>query len=185
MRLWRISSFGVVRGSPNFVTGYVFFTHSFRYSLRLIHTLSMHTYVTLEPQAFNLKRGRECQRVSDLIPDQVQVLLTHGPPLGHGDVTSSGLRVGCEDLMYTTKSRLSNLRVHLFGHIHEGYGVTRDFNGVVYANASTCNHRYIPKHPAIVIDIPRPSDEEAKRNLGILHSVRKKRADDAASGLVF
>ena len=123
--------------------------------------------------------------MSDLIPDQVQVLLTHGPPLGHGDVTSSGLRVGCEDLMYTTKSRLSNLRVHLFGHIHEGYGVTRDFNGVVYANASTCNHRYIPKHPAIVIDIPRPSDEEAKRNLGILHSVRKKRADDAVSGLVF
>ena len=70
--------------------------------------------------------------MSDLIPDQVQVLLTHGPPLGHGDVTSSGLRVGCEDLMYTTKSRLSNLKVHLFGHIHEGYGVSRDFNGVVY-----------------------------------------------------
>ena len=65
--------------------------------------------------AFNVKRGKECQRVSDLIPDQVQVLLTHGPPLGHGDVTSSGLRVGCEDLMYTTKSRLSNLKVHLFG----------------------------------------------------------------------
>ena len=54
-----------------------------------------------------------------------------------------------------------------------------------YANASTCNHRYIPNHPAIVIDIPRPSDEEAKKSLGILQSVRKKRADEAASGLVF
>ena len=36
-----------------------------------------------------------------------------------------------------------------------------------------------------MIDIPRPSDEEAKKNLGILQSVRKKRADAAASGLVF
>ena len=92
--------------------------------------------------AFNLKRGKECQAVCDLIPDQVDVLLTHGPPLGHGDVTSSGLRVGCEDLMYTVKSRLSHLKVHLFGHIHEGYGVTRDANGIVYV--SCCRHSAPP-----------------------------------------
>ena len=54
-----------------------------------------------------------------------------------------------------------------------------------YANASTCNHRYIPNHPAIVIDVPRPSEKQAKKNLEILHTIRKKMAAAATSGLTF
>ena len=49
--------------------------------------------------AFNLPRGEQCREKWRLIPADADVLLTHGPPLGHGDLCSSGVRAGCVDLL--------------------------------------------------------------------------------------
>lgn len=59
------------------------------------------------------------------IPDfpAVDVLLTHGPPHGILDRTVSGLDVGCENLLRA--ARRARPRVHVFGHIHEGWGAQR------------------------------------------------------------
>jgi len=44
--------------------------------------------------------------------------------------------------------------LHLFGHIHEGYGVTSE--GVTtYANASTCTLEYRPDQAPLVFDLPK------------------------------
>ena len=51
------------------------------------------------------------------IPDQVDVLITHGPPKGYGDRILLGAHVGCPELM--KRVREINCRYHLFGHIHE------------------------------------------------------------------
>ncbi len=99
--------------------------------------------------AFNLDRGPALARVWAKIPEDTDVLITHGPPLGHGDRTFDGREVGCADL----KERLKIVRprLHLFGHIHEGYGVTKDEH-TTYVNASICDLRYQPVHEPVVFD---------------------------------
>ena len=43
-------------------------------------------------------------------------------------------------------------RLHVFGHIHEGYGVVEK-PGTTYVNASICDSRYAPSNRPIVIDL--------------------------------
>ncbi len=100
--------------------------------------------------AFNLKRGAALQEKWAMIPSDIDVLVTHGPPLGEGDQTFRGERVGCQDL----REAVLRVRpkVHIFGHIHEGAGVTRGEH-TVFANACTCDLDYEPKNPPIVLDL--------------------------------
>ena len=103
--------------------------------------------------AFNLQRGESCAAKWQQIPDGIDVLVTHGPPAGHGDLCrESRYHAGCEQLLH----RVQQLRprYHVFGHIHEGYGVTSD-GSTTYVNASTCNLDYKPVNPPIVFDVLR------------------------------
>lgn len=102
--------------------------------------------------AFNLKRGEECLSKWKNIPNDVDILITHTPPLGHGDLVCSGIRAGCVELLNTVQQRVQP-KYHVFGHIHEGYGVTSD-GKIIYINASTCDINYIPKNLPIVFDVP-------------------------------
>ena len=69
--------------------------------------------------AFNLKRGEECLRKWNLIPEDTDVLITHSPPLGFGDLCSTGTRAGCVDLLQSVQTRVKP-KYHVYGHIHEG-----------------------------------------------------------------
>lgn len=70
--------------------------------------------------AFNLPRGPALAKRWACIPAELDVLVTHGPPRGIGDRTSTAKREGCEDLL----ARVTEVkpRLHLFGHIHEDGG---------------------------------------------------------------
>lgn len=102
--------------------------------------------------AFNLNRGPECRSAWEQIPSDTEILITHGPPLGHGDLCQGGHRAGCGDLLRTVQQRVRPL-YHIFGHIHEGYGQTTD-GYTQYINASTCNGRYHPNQEPVVFDLP-------------------------------
>jgi Icc-related predicted phosphoesterase len=101
--------------------------------------------------AFNLRRGEPLARVWAAIPDDTEVLVTHGPPYGHGDRVERppGELVGCRDLL----ARVRDVRpkVHCFGHIHESAGVTTA-GGTLFVNASICDLDYRPTLPARVLD---------------------------------
>ncbi len=101
--------------------------------------------------AFNLHRGPEIRAKWELIPEDTDVLITHGPPLGHGDLVARGERVGCRDLL--ERVRRIKPRYHLFGHIHEAYGTTAD-GTTTYVNASTCDLGYRPIHAPVVLSYP-------------------------------
>lgn len=69
--------------------------------------------------AFNVPRGQECLDKWELIPDDVDILITHTPPLGHGDLCCTGVRAGCVELLSSVQKRI-HPKYHIFGHIHEG-----------------------------------------------------------------
>ncbi|MFO0749682.1 MAG: metallophosphatase domain-containing protein [Myxococcota bacterium] len=71
--------------------------------------------------AFNLQRGAPLAEKWALIPDGLDVLVTHGPPAGIGDASVMGARrAGCAHL----RARVAEVRprLHLFGHIHQAGG---------------------------------------------------------------
>ena len=101
--------------------------------------------------AFNLPRnGVELQENWSNIPNDTDILVTHGPPWGHCDVTPYGnLNVGCELL----RVRVDELKpkIHVFGHVHSGYGY-KFHEGTHFINASVLSERYNYENKPITID---------------------------------
>lgn len=115
--------------------------------------------------AWNRKRGQEIRNHWDRIPKDVDILVTHGPPMGildgimrfnHQIDEYEVEHVGCWDLMASILS-LKQLKYHFFGHIHEGYGV-KTIGQVTYVNASNCNSAYQPTNRPVVIEMADPLD---------------------------
>ncbi len=100
--------------------------------------------------AFNRYRGEQIQRYWDLIPNDTDILITHGPVSGILDSTKKGEHVGCEDLL----NRVNKIkpRVHICGHIHEAYGASENF-GTKYINASVLNEKYELTNDAVIFEL--------------------------------
>jgi Icc-related predicted phosphoesterase len=105
--------------------------------------------------AFN--RDADIQYHWNMIPYDTNVLITHGPPYGILDLTiREGKPVGCHYLRRRLFD-LKDLKVHSFGHIHEGFGQQvgdgEDFEGVHFVNASYLDHRYRAVNSPVIINI--------------------------------
>jgi len=99
--------------------------------------------------AFNLERGSEIRAKWELIPEDTDVLITHGPPFGIGDLTAQGEKAGCEDILEVVEGIKPGL--HIFGHIHEGYGVTSN-DVATFINASSCDQLYQPVNQPLIYE---------------------------------
>ncbi len=100
--------------------------------------------------AFMKSPGAEMKQQWDLIPDGVDILLTHGPAFGILDKIFSGLSVGCEGLSKAIKR--VKPKYFLFGHIHEAYGSHTD-GEVSYINGSILNEKYVLCNKPLIIDL--------------------------------
>ena len=105
--------------------------------------------------AFMRDPGKPIEAHWQLIPMNTDVLVTHGPPYGIMDQVrrpdGNLVRTGCPSLLSAV--RKVSPAVHLFGHIHEGYGcATHD--GTTYFNVSTMNEYYRRTNAPVVIDVP-------------------------------
>ena len=109
--------------------------------------------------AFNLKRGEALQEVWSKIPNGTDVLITHGPPHGRGDITLHSGNFGCVNLLEEIQQRVKP-RLHIYGHIHEGYGASFD-GSTLYVNASSLDIGYEAINPCIVIDLPHDKSQPA------------------------
>lgn len=89
--------------------------------------------------AFNLHRGKPLKDKWDHIPEDTDILITHGPPFGHGDKTVGGENVGCKDLL--ARIKVVQPKIHLFGHIHEDQGITTE-GPTMCVNASFVDFQY-------------------------------------------
>jgi Icc-related predicted phosphoesterase len=103
-----------------------------------------------EHWAFNKRRGEEIAEVWKGIDLDTNVLITHGPCAHQGDFTHYTKEyVGCEEL--TKRIKQIEPLLHLFGHIHEGYGWTYNQYSN-YFNGCICNLNYDPIREPWIID---------------------------------
>ena len=103
--------------------------------------------------AFNLPRcGDELKKKWDAIPNYTDILITHGPPQGHLDVSGPPYNegdLGCELLRVKVDEQPPKIRV--FGHIHGSYGY-KFHNGTHFINAAVLNERYKVVNKPLTID---------------------------------
>lgn len=90
----------------------------------------------LSSMAFGKPRGEKMNEHWELIPDDIDILITHTPPFGILDKSSRGNSLGCEYLL--KKLYFLEPRIHIFGHIHASYGRLKIEN-TWYLNASNYN----------------------------------------------
>jgi Icc-related predicted phosphoesterase len=92
--------------------------------------------------AFNLPRnGEELKSKWDAIPNDTDILITHGPAFGYLDDVEGrrGQHLGCE--LLTKRIKEIKPKIHVCGHIHSGYGYYFDGH-THFINASILNERY-------------------------------------------
>lgn len=100
--------------------------------------------------AFMLPRGNDMMNKWSHIPDNTDVLITHGPPINVLDETLRHENAGCFDLGMAIERVRPNL--HLFGHIHKSYGI-KEINGITHINCSACDESYDPTQDPVVFEM--------------------------------
>jgi Icc-related predicted phosphoesterase len=91
------------------------------------------------------------------IPDDTQVIVSHSPPFGYGDLNQQKIRCGSGALLYRM-GQLSDLRLVVCGHIHEAFG-SYNYNGIDVFNVSFMDAGYRPKNKPVIIEWP-PKERE-------------------------
>jgi len=90
------------------------------------------------------------ERLFNNIPDDIDILVTHGPPRFVLDKNNEGIHCGSNALHSWIESYQPRLVV--CGHIHEGHGIALIGNTLV-VNASTCTSDYRPNNQPIVLEL--------------------------------
>jgi len=89
-----------------------------------------------------------------MIPNNTDILVTHGPPLGILDQSYPHKytdHLGCEELLEAV-SRVKP-KINIFGHIHGGAGYWYN-DGTHFVNASVLNEAYKPNNiPVTVLEL--------------------------------
>jgi len=100
--------------------------------------------------AFNCPRGPVLKAHWAKIPDDTDVLITHGPPYNLGDTNGRDPRFGDEDLL----RRVLEVKptIHCYGHAHHGYG-ERFFEGIHFINAAILNEDYMIANKPVEVEI--------------------------------
>ena len=100
----------------------------------------------------------EDPNIWDMIPQDTDIIVTHGGPLGILDKSVKGIHCGCPRLDNAILKIKPALCV--FGHIHEDAGLVVK-KGITYVNASVLNYHYeVAFKPRIVDFTPKPEKSD-------------------------
>ena len=108
-----------------------------------------------------MKARSELDMVWQSIPDDIDILITHGPPKGIMDVTADmhtrePVHVGSKSLLRHVEERIKP-RIHAFGHIHDERGIsnfgTITRGGTQFINCACCDLSCRLIHNGFVVEI--------------------------------
>ena len=106
--------------------------------------------------AFNFRRGADIAKEWNLIPDDADVLITHGPPNGILDEVERWPEVyenvGCEELRKKV-DQMPNLKLSIFGHLHLRGGQSMKLGNTTFANVASVNEDYKVVNEPFIFDI--------------------------------
>ncbi len=107
------------------------------------------TFEGMNPKckAFTVDTEEELAEKWALIPDDIDILITHCPPYLIHDYC--GKHVGSKSLIEIIRKR--NFSLHVFGHIQECGGKIKEIPNIKFVNASHVNERYQPVNKPISI----------------------------------
>lgn len=98
----------------------------------------------------------QLSKIWAMIPEDTDVLITHGPAYGHNDLVVNSYgddpHVGSTSLRNRKFTLKDTLKLHISGHIHEAYGITKDFS-ITNVCSSILNERYLLVNVPILIEI--------------------------------
>ena len=101
--------------------------------------------------AFNVQRGEEIAKIWAKIPEDTDILVTHGPPMGYGDqIYGRGKHLGCEDLY----KRILEVKPKLVicGHIHSGHGDYQLGDDIYVINAAVLDEQYMLAYDPVTLN---------------------------------
>ena len=112
--------------------------------------------------AFTVDTDEELAKKWALIPPDTDILVTHCPAWGMRDGPDPETRYGSKSLLHWVAGHVNTLKLHVCGHIHEGYGHF-DIRGLqtqfgdptttVFINCSHVNERSQPVNKPIRIEL--------------------------------
>jgi len=98
--------------------------------------------------AYMLKEKGLAERYA-LIPDDTEIIVSHGPPKNFGDEAMDGKRVGSVSLVERAM-QLPKLKLIITGHIHEARGDYK-MGRIRVMNVSYLDEYYRPAPPGVVM----------------------------------
>lgn len=102
--------------------------------------------------AFN-RTEEQLKELFGKIPLDIDVLVSHAPQYGVLDELVDGRQVGEFSLSKQIR-KIKNLKLHVFGHIHNGYGMIKRHGQKYYSvNASQVDENYDLVNNPIIIEI--------------------------------
>lgn len=110
------------------------------------------TFVGMNPRckAFTVDTDQELHSKFSLIPDNIDILITHSPPHGIFDVVKPYSLCGSVYLREHVMGRIKP-KIHVFGHIHEHGGKILDAITTKFINASHMDECYDPVNKPVRI----------------------------------
>jgi len=101
--------------------------------------------------AFTVDSDKELEKKWKLIPEDIDILVTHSPPYGIFDCVKKikgSEHVGSKSLRQHVMTRIKP-QVHAFGHIHEWGGKITDCVTTKFVNASIVDENYKHVHKPV------------------------------------
>lgn len=104
--------------------------------------------------AYNMEEEDQTELFDRLVPDDIDIIISHGPPKGYRDTVSyfDGIawvnkNVGSEALRKRME-QLKNLKLLACGHIHPAYGQTE-----IVVNGCLVNNKYKIANKPIIMEV--------------------------------
>lgn len=108
--------------------------------------------------SWNVHRGAPIASFWKDIPDDTNILITHGQPYGINDLVlrpdGRDPHQGCHDLLNRI-NQLQVLKLYCGGHLHTNNGDPQMtmHNNIPFVNASICNDQHQPVNKPVIIDL--------------------------------